>query len=84
MYEVSFHSSAARELERLDPAIRRRVARAVDGLAEDPRGGGAIKLRGTDDLWRLRVGDYRVVFQIRDAVLLVLVIRVRHRREAYR
>lgn len=83
MYEVRFHPSAARELERLDPAIRRRLARAVDRLAGEPRGGGAIKLRGADDLWRLRVGDYRVVYQIRDAVLLVLVIRVRHRREAY-
>jgi mRNA interferase RelE/StbE len=84
MYQVRFHPSAARELERLDARVRRRVERAVDGLAQEPRGGGAVKLRGADDLWRLRVGDYRVVYQIRDAILLVLVIRVRHRREAYR
>lgn len=84
MYAVRFHPSAARELEQLTAEVRRRVARAVDRLAADPRGGEAIKLRGADDLWRLRVGDYRVVYQVRDAVLLVLVIRVRHRREAYR
>ena len=84
MYSVRFHPSAARELEKLTADVRRRVARAVDRLAADPRGGGAMKLRGADDLWRLRVGDHRVVYQVRDAVLLVLVIRVRHRREAYR
>jgi mRNA interferase RelE/StbE len=83
MYEVRFHPSAARELEELDPRMRRRVERAVDRLAREPRE-GAIKLRGADDLWRLRLGDYRVVYQIRDAILLVLVIRIRHRREAYR
>jgi mRNA interferase RelE/StbE len=84
MYAVRFHPSAARELEKLEPGVRRRIARAVDRLANDPLGGGAMKLRGAEDLWRLRVGDYRVIYQVRDAVLLVLVIRVRHRREAYR
>jgi mRNA interferase RelE/StbE len=84
MYAVRFHPSAARELEKLEAGTRRRLARAVERLADDPRGGGATKLRGADDLWRLRVGDYRVIYQIRDAVLLVLVIRVRHRRDAYR
>jgi mRNA interferase RelE/StbE len=84
MYEIRFHPSTARELERLDAQARRRVERAVDRLAQEPRAGGAVKLRGAEDLWRLRVGDYRVIYQIRDAALLVLVIRVRHRREAYR
>jgi mRNA interferase RelE/StbE len=73
MYEVRFHPSAALELETLDARMRRRVARAVDRLAQEPRG-GAVKLRGAADLWRLRVGDYRVVYQIRDAILVVLVI----------
>ena len=84
MYAIRFHPSAARELEKLDPGVRRRISRAVDRLAAEPRGHGAIKLRGAQDLWRLRVGDYRVVYQVRNAVLLVLVIRVRHRREAFR
>ena len=82
MYQVRFHPSAARELERLDARMRRRIELAVDRLAEEPRGDEAVKLRGAEDLWRLRIGDYRVVYQILDAVLLVLVIRVRHRREA--
>ena len=74
MYEVRIHPSAAREFEKLDPGMRRRVRRTVDRLARDPRA-GSVKLRGADDLWRLRVGDYRVVYQIRDAILLVPVIR---------
>lgn len=84
MYAVRFHPSAARELAKLEIGMRRRVARAVERLAADPRAGGATKLRGADDLWRLRIGDYRIIYQIRDALLVVLVIRVRHRREAYR
>lgn len=64
--------------------MRRRIQRAVDRLAEDPRGHGTTKLRGAQDLWRLRIGDYRVIYQVRDDVLLVLVIRIRHRSEAYR
>jgi mRNA interferase RelE/StbE len=84
VYAVRFHRSAIRDLERLDVRMRRRVGRAIDGLASDPRPDGAVKLRGTSDLWRLRVGEFRVVYQVRDDVLVVLVIRVRHRREAYR
>ena len=84
MYEVRFNPSAAREVEKLDARMRRRVERAVDRLAQEEPRGGAVKLRGAADLWRLRVGDCRVLYQIRDAILVVLVIRVRHRREAHR
>ena len=84
MYQIRIHRSAARELEKLEPPIRRRIARAIDRLAEDPRGRSTVKLRAADDLWRLRVGDYRVIYQVRGDALLVLVIRVRHRRDAYR
>jgi mRNA interferase RelE/StbE len=84
VYQIRIHRSAARELEKLEPRIRRRIARAIDRLAEDSRGPSTVKLGGADDLWRLRVGDYRVIYQVRDDALLVLVIRVRHRRDAYR
>jgi mRNA interferase RelE/StbE len=81
---IRFHPSAARALEKLERQVERRIGRAIEGLASDPRGAGTAKLRGTDDPYRMRVGDYRVIYQVRDAVLLVLVIRIRHRREAYR
>ena len=59
------------------------VAQVVDALAEQPRPSGAVQLKGTDFL-RVRVRDYRVVYQVNDDILLVLVVRVGHRRDVYR
>jgi mRNA interferase RelE/StbE len=82
-YQLSILPSAQRAIGRLDLPIRRRVAARIDALAEDPRPQGATKLVGSKH-WRLRVGDYRVVYDIEDAQLIVLVIEVGHRREIYR
>jgi mRNA interferase RelE/StbE len=59
------------------------IVQVIDALAENPRPSGAAKLKGTDFM-RIRVRDYRVVYEVRDDVLLVLVVRVEHRRGAYR
>ena len=83
MYAVEFLPSAARELSKLEPAVRRRLARRIDRLAEDPRA-GAVKLRGAEDTWRARVGDYRILYRVHDDRLLILVIRIGHRRDVYR
>ena len=83
-YRVEVAASAERELRSLDADARRRVVRAVDGLAEAPRPSGAQKLRGGTDLYRLRVGDWRIVYRVEDDVLLVLVVRIGHRRDVYR
>ena len=82
-YSVQIKRSAAKELERLPNKARRQIVKRIQELADDPRPPGSEKLTG-DDLYRLRQGDYRVVYAIEDAVLTVLVIRVRHRREVYR
>lgn len=84
MHAVEFLTSAARELSKLDRGVQRRIARRIDRLATDPRGGGAVKLRGTDDVWRARVGDYRILYVIEDERLVVVVIRMGHRRDIYR
>ena len=84
MYAVELLPSAARTLSTLDAGVRRRIARRIDRLAEEPRGGGAVKLRGADDVWRARVGDYRILYRVEDERLVVLVIRIGHRREVYR
>ena len=81
-YQVTILPSAARALGRLDKGIRSRLSRAIDGLAENPRPHGAKKL--TKKHWRIRVGDYRIIYDINDDVLLVLVVRVGHRRDVYR
>jgi mRNA interferase RelE/StbE len=83
-YAVEFERSAKKELDRLDGKIRARVLRKVAALAEDPRPPGATQLVGADDLWRIRVGDYRVVYGIEDARLVVIVVRVAGRGKVYR
>ena len=85
-YEVLFTPGARRDLAGLPVAAQRRIARAVDGLVVDPRPPGSRLLGGrpSERIWRLRVGDHRVLYEIRDAHLLVLVIRVANRRDAYR
>jgi len=84
-YTVEIARSAARALRRLDRHTQQRIGRSLDGLVRDPRPAGVRKLAGAgDDLWRIRVGDYRVVYEIRDDRLVVLVLRIGHRRDIYR
>ncbi|HET9841873.1 MAG TPA: type II toxin-antitoxin system RelE/ParE family toxin [Nocardioides sp.] len=83
-YRIELAPAAVRQLRKLDPTARRRVQAAVELLAVQPRPNGATKLVGGDGEWRVRTGDYRIVYEINDEVLLVLVVAVGHRREIYR
>jgi mRNA interferase RelE/StbE len=80
---VHLHPAAARAYRRLHPPLRDRVREAIDGLAVDPRPRGAQRLAGSDD-YRVRVGDYGVVYAVDDVERLVLVARIAHRRDVYR
>lgn len=82
-YRVEFAPSAVRQLRKLDRIAQRRVQAAIELLAGEPRPSGAKKLVGGDGEWRVRTGDYRIVYEIHDNVLVVLVIAVGHRREIY-
>lgn len=82
-YAVVFARSARKELEALDPPVIERLIARIDGLARDPRPSGSRKLRGAGNLWRIRVGDFRVIYGIDDRQHVVDVVRVRHRRDAY-
>jgi mRNA interferase RelE/StbE len=84
IYAIALKPSAVKDLAALDARILRQIARRIDSLARDPRPGGAKKLEGADDLYRIRSGDYRVIYRIEDARILVLVLRVGHRRDVYR
>jgi mRNA interferase RelE/StbE len=81
-YSILFTRSAAKELERVPITDRRRIVARIGKLADDPRPMGAEKLSG-DDKYRLRQGDYRVLYEIRDAELIVTVVRIGNRREVY-
>lgn len=82
-YRIQVAPAAVRQLRTLDPAGRRRVQAAIELLADQPRPSGAKKLVGGDGEWRVRTGDYRIVYEIRDEVLLVLVVAVGHQRDIF-
>lgn len=82
-YRVEVAPAAVRQLRKLDGTALRRIQAAIELLAEAPRPSGAKKLVGGAGEWRVRTGDYRIVYEINDGVLLVLVVAVGHRREIY-
>jgi mRNA interferase RelE/StbE len=82
-YSLEIKPAAARELDALDSAQFARIDRKILALAENPRPPGCKKLRGYKDHWRIRVGDWRVVYIVDDAAKRVTVTSVAHRREVY-
>lgn len=82
-YQVALTSSATKELKKLPSQLVARMMPRLESLASNPRPSGCKKLIGGDREWRIRVGDYRVVYTINDAKLLVEVTRIRHRSEVY-
>ncbi|WP_366180257.1 type II toxin-antitoxin system RelE/ParE family toxin [Actinomyces timonensis] len=83
-YRIELSPAALRQLRKLDGRARRRVQAAVELLAQEPRPVDAKKLVCGSGEWRVRTGDYRIVYEIDDGVLVVLVLAVGHRREVYR
>ena len=82
-YSLEIKQSAQKEFDSLDDAVFARVDRKILALADNPRPAGCKKLKGYKDLWRIRVGDMRVVYVIDDSAKLVTLVRVAHRREVY-
>lgn len=83
-YRIELAPAAVRALKKLPGDIRQRIARTIDALADEPRPHGSRKLSGSDDIFRVRVGDYRILYEVVDRALLVLVVDVGHRRDIYR
>ena len=82
-YRVEVKPSARKELERFPDHLIARIVARLENLASNPRPPGCKKLKGGENEWRIRVGDYRAVYTIDDARLLVEVTRIRQRSEAY-
>ncbi len=83
-YQVTLAPAAARQLRKFDPQVRRRLQAAIELLATEPRPPSATQLVGGAGQWRVRTGDYRIVYEIHEQGLLVLVLSIGHRREIYR
>jgi mRNA interferase RelE/StbE len=83
-YRVLILPRAQRQIESLPRQTRTRIIGAIDTLEKNPRSLGTKKLKGTEDLYRLRVGDYRIIYAIQDDELLVIVVNAGHRKDIYR
>ena len=83
-YSIELSRDAERQIGRFRPALHLRISAAIDALRLDPRPTGVRKLSGFANRWRIRVGDYRIVYEIHDSQLLVIIIEVGHRSDIYR
>jgi mRNA interferase RelE/StbE len=83
-YTIQFKPLALRQLEKLPREAQKRLAAKIETLRDDPFPSGCRKMEGVADAWRVRVGDYRVVYQVHHGILVVLVLTVGHRKDVYR
>jgi mRNA interferase RelE/StbE len=83
-YAVTLAASAVKALKRIAKPDRDRIRTALSALADNPRPTGTVKLRGEEDLYRVRVGQYRIVYTVDDGAVTVLVVKIGHRRDVYR
>jgi len=83
-YRIEIKPSAAKELAKLPRPQQQLIRRKIDALANDPHPRGCVKVQGEENAYRLRSGVYRIVYEVHDDVLVVFIIRIRHRREVYR
>jgi mRNA interferase RelE/StbE len=82
-YRVVFSSRAFKEIKRFTLPVRERISDAAGALADNPRPRGCLKMQGADS-YRIRIGDYRIVYEIHDRIVTVLVLEVGHRKDIYR
>ncbi|MBC7707838.1 type II toxin-antitoxin system RelE/ParE family toxin [Polaromonas sp.] len=83
MYRLEYKKSVAKDLRVIPKQQLRKIVRRIQTLANEPRGSGILKLQGEDQLYRVRQGDYRIIYNINDDVVTVLIIKVGHRKDVY-
>jgi len=83
-YRIEFRPSVRRELLDIPRKDQARIIRVIEAMEKSPRPRGVKKLKGMENLFRIHVGDYRVIYQILDDILVVLVVRIGHRKDVYR
>ena len=84
MYKIEWKQSAKKELKKLKKAVIPRIIKAVESLSINPYPTGSRKLQGSEHLYRVRLGDYRIVYSVENKILLIEIIRIGHRKDIYR
>ena len=84
MYKITYKRSVEKDLRSLSSNIRKIIVRKIKALADEPRPIGGTKIRGSDNTYRIRHADYRVMYRVDDGILTMLIIKVGHRREVYK
>lgn len=83
MYRIEIKSKALKELERIPRQVQERILFTIDTLKVNPRPHGSIKLHGTKNRWRIRIGDYRILYTVDDVTEQVIIFRMLHRKDVY-
>lgn len=83
MYQIIYKKSVAKDLRSIPKADLKRIINKIEKLTLEPRGQSSIKLHGNLELYRIRQGDYRIIYQIKDKVVTVVVVKVGHRKDIY-
>jgi mRNA interferase RelE/StbE len=83
-YRIEVSATAERQLRKLQRADQRRIVQAIRALAQEPRPRGCRRLRGYEDVYRIRLGVFRVLYSVEDARLLVILLKIGHRKDVYR
>ena len=84
MYRITFKRSAQKELAEIPKPFNQNIVTSIDKLAENPRPDGVKKLKGEYNAYRIRVGDYRIIYTLEDIIKIVEIQRIRHRKDAYK
>lgn len=83
-YSILFAPAANRQFRKLTPQVQKRLKPRIDALADNPRPPGVVKLKGSEELYRIRAGDYRIIYEIQDIGLVILVVKIGDRRDVYK
>ncbi len=83
-YRILFAPAALRQFRKLPASIQQRLSPHIDALTNQPRPNGVVKLSGTSDIYRIRVGDYRIIYEIQAVGLIILVLKIGNRRDVYK
>ena len=83
-YRIEVKRSAAKALKKISKPAQKRISKAIDNLAENLPNPDTTKMKGNNHFHKIRVGDYRIVYEIQDDVLLILIVKIGHRKDIYR